>query len=103
MRHGPLALPNRSYTICHPRPPPHMHTDLYYVRIFNNTGDVNQGQGFVYGSTLILAYTQCEGKLAYLQASEPGKRWRMVVTMSVGAPGPLTIEKMFFKCVFFCG
>lgn len=40
---------------------------------------------------------QCEGKLAYLQASEPGKKWRMVISMSVGAPGPLTIEKLFFE------
>lgn len=28
------------------------------MRVFNNSGDVNQGQGFVYGSSLILAYTQ---------------------------------------------
>jgi hypothetical protein len=117
------------------------------VRVFNNSGDVNQGQGFVYGATLVLAYTQvggrargggasrgimrpppralaphpsrvsapcvrrapqfthlpppnptqCEGKLAYLQASQPDKKWRMVVSMSVGAPGPLTIEKLFFQ------
>ncbi len=32
--------------------------DIYYVRVFNNSGDVNQGQGYVYGSSLILAYTQ---------------------------------------------
>jgi len=67
------------------------------VRVFNDSGDVNQGQGYIYGSSLILAYTQCEGKLAYLRASEPSKQWRMVVSMSVGAPGPLTIEKLFFE------
>lgn len=80
--------------------PPQTHTspaDIYLVRIFNNSGDVNQGQGLVYGSSLILAYTQCEGKLAYLQASQPDKKWRMVINMSVGAPGPLTIEKLFFQ------
>ncbi|GBF91555.1 serine protease [Raphidocelis subcapitata] len=74
-----------------------MGADIYLVRIFNNSGDVNQGQGFVYGSSLILAYTQCEGKLAYLQATQPAKKWRMVINMSVGAPGPLTIEKLFFE------
>ncbi|KIY92817.1 cold-active alkaline serine protease [Monoraphidium neglectum] len=72
-------------------------TDIYLVRVFNNSGDVNQGQGLVYGSSLILAYTQCEGKLAYLQATNPTKKFRMVINMSLGAPGPLTIEKLFFK------
>jgi hypothetical protein len=41
--------------------------ELYIVRVFNNSGDVNQGQGLVYGSTVILAFTQCEGRLAALQ------------------------------------
>ena len=67
------------------------------VRIFNDSGDVNQGQGFVYGSSLVLAYTQCEGRLAFLQAREPQKKWRMVVNLSVGAPGPLTIEQLYFR------
>lgn len=40
--------------------------------------------------------TQCEGKLAYLQAVQPAKKWRMVINMSLGAPGPLTIEKLYF-------
>jgi hypothetical protein len=41
--------------------------ELYIVRVFNDSGDVNQGQGLVYGSTVILAFTQCEGRLAALQ------------------------------------
>jgi subtilisin family serine protease len=41
--------------------------EVYMVRVFNDSGDVNQGQGLVYGGTLILAYTQCEGRLAALQ------------------------------------
>lgn len=41
--------------------------ELYVVRVFNDSGDVNQGQGLVYGGTLILAYTQCEGRLAAMQ------------------------------------
>lgn len=41
--------------------------ELYVVRVFNDSGDVNQGQGLVYGSTLILAFTQCEGRLAAMQ------------------------------------
>lgn len=44
--------------------------EVYVVRVFNNSGDVNQGQGLVYGSTLILAFTQCEGRLAAMQVSE---------------------------------
>lgn len=41
--------------------------ELYVVRVFNDSGDVNQGQGLVYGGTLILAFTQCEGRLAAMQ------------------------------------
>jgi hypothetical protein len=41
--------------------------EVYIVRVFNDSGDVNQGQGLVYGSTLILAFTQCEGRLAAMQ------------------------------------
>lgn len=41
--------------------------EVYMVRVFNDSGDVNQGQGLVYGGTLILAFTQCEGRLAALQ------------------------------------
>ena len=71
--------------------------DLYFVRVFNDSGDVNQGQGLVYGSSLVIAYTQCEGRLAWLRATEEKRKWRMIVSMSVGAPGPLTIEKMYFQ------
>eukprot|EP00882_Tetradesmus_deserticola_P010779 GHRQ01011383.1.p1 GENE.GHRQ01011383.1~~GHRQ01011383.1.p1 ORF type:complete len:651 (+),score=170.77 GHRQ01011383.1:503-2455(+) len=71
--------------------------ELYIVRVFNDSGDVNQGQGLVYGSTVILAFTQCEGRLASLQVAHPEKQYRMVVSMSLGAPGPLTIERMYFR------
>ncbi|KAF6250501.1 peptidase S8/S53 domain-containing protein [Scenedesmus sp. NREL 46B-D3] len=71
--------------------------ELYIVRVFNDSGDVNQGQGLVYGSTVILAFTQCEGRLAALQVAYPEKQYRMVVSMSLGAPGPLTIERMYFR------
>jgi hypothetical protein len=46
--------------------------EVYVVRVFNDSGDVNQGQGLVYGSTLILAFTQCEGRLAAMQVSDCG-------------------------------
>lgn len=71
--------------------------DLYIIRIYNDSGDVNQGQGFVYGSSLILAYTQCEGRLSFLQAIYPTKKYRMVVNLSLGATGPLTIEQLYFR------
>lgn len=41
--------------------------ELYMVRVFNDSEDVSQGQGLVYGGTLIVAFTQCEGRLAALQ------------------------------------
>ncbi|KAF8059403.1 fls [Scenedesmus sp. PABB004] len=47
--------------------------ELYVVRVFNDSGDVSQGQGFVYGSTMILAFTQCEGRLAAMQARARGR------------------------------
>jgi subtilisin family serine protease len=71
--------------------------ELYMVRVYNDSGDVNQGQGFVYGSSLIQAYTQCEGRLSYLQATVPARKYRMVVNLSLGATGPLTIEQLYFR------
>lgn len=53
--------------------------ELYAVRVFNDSGDVNQGQGLVYGSTLILAYTQCEGRLAAMQVSRFRLVWQTIV------------------------
>jgi subtilisin family serine protease len=47
--------------------------ELYVVRVFNDSGDVNQGQGLVYGGTLILAFTQCEGRLAAMQVRAVGR------------------------------
>jgi hypothetical protein len=34
---------------------------------------------------------------AVLQARFPERQYRMVVSMSLGAPGPLTIEQLFFR------
>lgn len=46
----------------------------------------------------ITAYTQCEGYLDWLQANRDPD-YRMVVSMSLGAPGPLSLEKLYFRCV----
>jgi hypothetical protein len=35
--------------------------------------------------------------LLLLQVAHPEKQYRMVVSMSLGAPGPLTIERMYFR------
>lgn len=35
--------------------------------------------------------------LLLLQARFPERQYRMVVSMSLGAPGPLTIEQLFFR------
>jgi len=32
-----------------------------------------------------------------VQARYPERQYRMVVSMSLGAPGPLTIEQLFFR------
>jgi hypothetical protein len=32
-----------------------------------------------------------------MQARFPERQYRMVVSMSLGAPGPLTIEQLFFR------
>lgn len=71
--------------------------EVYMVKVFNSSGDVNQGQGLVYGSSLLIAYTQCEGHLNWLQATKPKLNYRMVMSMSLGAPGPLTVERVFFR------
>jgi hypothetical protein len=34
---------------------------------------------------------------AATQVAHPEKQYRMVVSMSLGAPGPLTIERMYFR------
>lgn len=35
-----------------------------------------------------------------MQSAHPTKQYRMVVSMSLGAPGPLTIERMYFRLGF---
>ena len=70
--------------------------DIYVVRIWNTSGDVSQGQG-MYASDLVRAYAACEARLDKLKADNPGKPQRMVVSMSFGSAGPLTVERMWFE------
>jgi len=70
--------------------------DIFAVRIWNTSGDVSQGQG-LYASDLVRAYAACEARLDQLQALKPGQKQRMVVSMSFGSAGPLTVERMWFE------
>ncbi|KAI8470356.1 MAG: peptidase S8/S53 domain-containing protein [Monoraphidium minutum] len=71
--------------------------DVFSVRIWNTSGDVSQGQG-VYASDLVRAYAACEARLDALAADpkNKGRPQRMVVSMSFGSAGPLTVERMWF-------
>jgi len=68
--------------------------EVYTVRIWNDSGDVSQGQG-LYASDLVNAYSSCRKYLKQRQEQEPTKKYRMVLSMSFGSPGPLTVEKSF--------
>ncbi len=70
--------------------------DLYVVRVWNTSGDVSQGQG-LYASDLVRAYAACEARLDQLQALKPGQKQRMVVSLSYGSAGPLTVERLWFE------
>jgi hypothetical protein len=72
--------------------------DIFSVRIWNTSGDVSQGQG-LFASDLVRAYSACEERLDALKAkAKPGEpRPRMVVSMSFGSAGPLTVERMWFE------
>lgn len=72
--------------------------DIYVVRIWDTTGDVSQGEG-IYASDLVRAYAACEARLDRLirDKGAAGQKQRMVVSMSFGSAGPLTVERMFFQ------
>jgi hypothetical protein len=66
--------------------------DIHVVRIWNDSGDVSQGQG-PYATDLILAYGNC---LAYLiEQQKIDKNAKMVINMSFGSAGPLTVERLW--------
>lgn len=66
--------------------------DIHVMRIWNDSGDVSQGQG-PYATDLILAYDNC---LAYLeQQQQKDKNTKMVINMSYGSAGPLTVERLW--------
>jgi subtilisin family serine protease len=71
-------------------------SEIHTVRIWNDSGDVSQGQG-LYATDLVKAYGSCRRYLKQRQEQEPKKKLRMVVSMSFGSPGPLTVEKSFME------
>lgn len=73
--------------------------EVHVVRVWNNSGDVSQGQG-PYATDLVLAYSHCLSHLKAEQAAEKGgKRVNMVINMSFGSAGPLTVERMWIERV----
>jgi hypothetical protein len=73
--------------------------DIFNVRIWNTSGDVSQGQG-LFASDLVRAYSACEERLDTLKdkaAASGGPKPRMVVSMSFGSAGPLTVERLWFE------
>jgi hypothetical protein len=66
--------------------------DIHVVRIWNDSGDVSQGQG-PYATDLILAYDNC---LSYLdEQQKTDAKAKMVINMSYGSAGPLTVERLW--------
>lgn len=71
--------------------------EVHVVRVWNNSGDVSQGQG-PYATDLVLAYSHCVSHLKAQQAAEKGgKKVNMVINMSFGSAGPLTVERMWIE------
>jgi hypothetical protein len=66
--------------------------DIHVVRIWNDSGDVSQGQG-PYATDLILAYDNCLTHLIEQQKTD--KNAKMVINMSFGSAGPLTVERLW--------
>jgi hypothetical protein len=66
--------------------------DIHVVRIWNDSGDVSQGQG-PYATDLILAYDNCLTHLKEQQKTD--RNTKMVINMSFGSAGPLTIERLW--------
>lgn len=70
--------------------------ELYIVRIWNTSGEVSQGQG-PFATDLVHAYTACQKRLDQLDQDNPDAKYRMVLSMSFGSAGPLTVEKLWFN------
>jgi hypothetical protein len=70
--------------------------DIHVVRVWNESGDVSQGQG-PYATDLVLAYDNCISKLKSEQAKSPGKKINLVINMSYGSAGPLTVERLWIQ------
>jgi subtilisin family serine protease len=71
--------------------------EVHVVRVWNNSGDVSQGQG-PYATDLVLAYSHCLSRLKAEQAAEKsGNKVNMVINMSFGSAGPLTVERMWIE------
>lgn len=70
--------------------------EVHVVRVWNNSGDVSQGQG-PYATDLVLAYSHCLDYLKAEQAKDSGKKVNMVINMSYGSAGPLTVERMWIQ------
>jgi serine protease len=71
--------------------------EVHVVRVWNTSGDVSQGQG-PFATDLVLAYSQCLQHLKAQQAKAGGaKKVNMVINMSFGSAGPLTVERMWIE------
>lgn len=68
--------------------------DMYIVRIWNNSGEVSQGQG-PFATDLVLAYDDCLTHLKEQQKTD--KNTKMVINMSFGSAGPLTVERLWIQ------
>jgi subtilisin family serine protease len=68
--------------------------EVYVVRIWDTTGDVSQGEG-PYASDLVAAYQSCRAYLVRRKKNEPDRTHRMVVNLSFGSPGPLSVEEAY--------
>ncbi|KAF6263172.1 peptidase S8/S53 domain-containing protein [Scenedesmus sp. NREL 46B-D3] len=66
--------------------------DMHVVRIWDVSGDVSQGQG-PYATDLVLAYDNCLSHLIEQQKTD--KSAKMVISMSYGSAGPLTVERLW--------
>jgi subtilisin family serine protease len=70
--------------------------ELYEVRVWNDTGDVSQGQG-PFATDMVLAYSHCLSHLKAEQAKEGQGKVTMVINMSYGSAGPLTVERTWLE------
>jgi hypothetical protein len=70
--------------------------EVHVVRVWNDSGDVSQGQG-PYATDLVLAYTNCLNHLKAEQARDPRARVNMVLNLSFGSAGPLTVERAWIE------